>query len=787
MSAAVPWLLAALALGGLLLGLVKGVEYYAALRFAQWLLPSGESGTSLTEFPTLAVQVSASLLGFYLASVSIVLGTSYHDVSADVRRLILANPQVRIYLFLIGISIGAGLALLLLEALSIEFGYLTLGSYAVLVGFSGWSFMQLASRAFDLFNPVELAELPLQTLQRRIDGVGRRRPIVTDGDMKVAADDAGKSLSLLSELIQVTGKRMSVDQSGLASLVERLLCRVRSYAGRKHLMSPENGWFISGLTYPRWVEAGYSEASRALGTSTPLQPVEGQTTDWLENRAATLVVDALRICAAEDNREAALSITRAAELTTRALAVCSRFDEASTFCSTVSNFCWNPDFENDTAAALASEPTRFLIGFLEGCSAAIAGWPSEAYDVVSRTRWDSRRTKMVRIVGPVDVCVAADRLLNEVRAEREVEGQRASPDWYLRLALAEAYIFALLKLTDQIPKLIEEFAGLHREPSSPAMEATVGIQALQALAEAESLGNLILDVAEALETLRLGNERRWKEQFDGLSSRIDSLRLPILVRIAAAIPELQPAASSSAPDLYGEAFFRLIHHTEEATYSGNNEVARRVFPHILPATLTLEGYLITTYGSPIYQYSPAIFDPVVGLMELSGLSMVYRELDGDQCTDPVRAAWEAYIGSMKSPETAARWFLDILDLVEHRWPPSMSAQSIARSRWQTRLARRVIEAGYAMPMYFPGFTQPEWVAPPLVKRLGITESVPSILIQPYAVFAAEVIAPLADESDEMLRSRPALELYLEEKDRYPDLSNQVDGDPVSGCGGEVQS
>ena len=73
--------LKALALGGLLLGAVYAAEGYLSGHLWSWLVPSEPRLPPFGAFPTLAVRVSASLPGFYLASLSIVLSTSYDDVS----------------------------------------------------------------------------------------------------------------------------------------------------------------------------------------------------------------------------------------------------------------------------------------------------------------------------------------------------------------------------------------------------------------------------------------------------------------------------------------------------------------------------------------------------------------------------------------------------------------------------------------------------------------------------------------------------------------------------------
>ena len=110
-------ILMALVVGFILLGAAVTAEFFLDRHIWHNLIPPRESLPSLDVFPVLAVQVSASLLGFYLASVSIVLGNSYHDVSADTRDLVLGSPRIRIYLASVGMAIGGGLALVLLQSL----------------------------------------------------------------------------------------------------------------------------------------------------------------------------------------------------------------------------------------------------------------------------------------------------------------------------------------------------------------------------------------------------------------------------------------------------------------------------------------------------------------------------------------------------------------------------------------------------------------------------------------------------------------------------------------------
>ena len=219
------------------------------------LIPSGNSIPPLGAFPTLAVQISASLLGFYLASVSIVLGQSYSNVSANVRDLVLRNPRVRLYLKSVGIAIGAGLSLILLQSLGISYGYVTVAGYGLLVVFSGWAFVQLAFGAFNLFNPIALGQEPLLALYRAIDRLGSEGLSKNEAVLRVASREANRALLVLAELIDLTSSRVSVDRGRLVGMVEQLLALVQFYAQRKHLLAPTSEWFIRERVYSKWVES----------------------------------------------------------------------------------------------------------------------------------------------------------------------------------------------------------------------------------------------------------------------------------------------------------------------------------------------------------------------------------------------------------------------------------------------------------------------------------------------------------------------------------------------------
>ena len=764
-------------LGGLLIGAVLVVELGLERYASPGLIPAGEATPPLGAFPTLAVQVSASLLGFYLASVGIVLGTSYHDAPSGLRSLVLGNPRTKFQLKLIGTAIGAGLSLVLLQSLGVPYGYVTVVAYGALVLLGGWAFGQLAFGAFDLFDPVALAREPLTALQRTFNRIGSKGLAGDEAVLRAAALDASRALRVLAELIESTSRRASGSPDSLARLAELLLHQVRLYAERKHMLAPTSAWFLREPAYPRWVEAGLSETTIALHSSTPLEPRMEPSHDWLEKRSAELVAEALEACVAADAHEPALRITHAVALTAQTLARYSRFDEALVLSGVVRDRCWAIRLENTTASAVAAEPPVIMTSLVLGWREALESWRNEIEATVAATEWDRANTMTVAIRGPTYVATAAQRLLREVQAELEVEGRRVTPDSYLWFALADKYFFALRGFIEDFPeRLADYFAGPGAPRSSPALEAMITTQALQALTKAEFVAHTIPRVVDDLSALRGDRDPLPTEELGDLAKSVQRMKFEVLERIANAITQLRPEHSTASPDLFGEAWFTLVHHAEHAIANGDVDLVQNTFSQIVDGTFVLHSHVLSTYKPPSYQVTPAHLDPVIDVLELSGLAVIYEELRGDGSAAPVREAWTTRLEASGQVKDSASYILGLLDLASSAFPLQMSPRSVARSEWGRRLANRIIEEGYARPTYLPFVDLPPWDAPRLIKMLGVEESMPSLFLDPQTIFAAEVLGPLSGESEETLRARPGLRRYFEQQDWESDGTHNIDDD-----------
>ena len=705
-------LLPVLILGGLCFAAVLAVEYGLDRILEVDIIPKGESTPDFGAFPRIAVPVLAALLGFYLATVGIVLGNVYGNVAAALRYLILENARTKFYLKSLTVSIGAGASILIILSLELySIGYLTIGIYILIVCFGSWAFVQLAFGAFDLMNPVLVIDEPLRILYRMVDRIGSRGVLLDESVLRGSAQDANRSLELISELINVTTDRRSVDRNQLAEKVELLLTVVRDYARRKHMLAPDSGWFLPQTSYPRWVESNEQDILMALKTSTPLHPQHEPTTDWLEKRAAELVASALQACVFTDDVEAALKIMRSAAWTGRVMASCHRIDDATTFAGIIRDSCHAMPSETDAANAVVPEQPFVLAGILLGWQDAIMAWPDEIERVVDETRWDFS-TREVQIRGPRRVWEFAQKLLAQIHSEIDVEGRRITPDWYLRSALASESIFAFREFATKMPELFSSYlVHPNLDGITPEARAATGSQALQSLQKSELLSETISTAIERLNELNRVHDVQSVHEVEEITLHIDNTRRLVLTQIAESVAQLKPVQAKSAPDYLGEALFTLIHYTERAIADGDTELVRILFSELLQATLKLHDHVFMTYQPPTYMRSPADFNPILHLLDISGLALIYESIRDDNSAESVRQTWCQLIESTEGSGNLASKILDVLDMAKSGWPHI----SFLRHEWDRGVVQRIVDAGYARQDQFPFVETQRWDAPPLIK------------------------------------------------------------------------
>ena len=410
--------------------------------------------------------------------------------------------------------------------------------------------------------------------------------------------------------------------------------------------------------------------------------------------AAELVAASLDACIITDDTEAALGIVGAAGQAAGSLAGNSRFDDAASFARIIADSCWRPTLKNATANDVASVPPQILTEALLGWKDAITSWPEEIDRVVQDTDWDNENTREVHIRGTGRVWRAAQDLLREIHAETAIETSRVTPDWHLRSTLASECIISLREFADNLVETLQYYVEPQTlEDVSPEARSTTSSQALQMLSKAELVAETLQSVIDSLEAMQQGHGQDPALEVEQLVTRLGSLRSVVIEELGKAASELWPEQSRSSPDYFGQTVFTLLHHAERAVSNGDAEIIERVFPSVLSASFKLHDHLTVTYRPPSYELTPAVFNPLLDVLELSGLALIYEELRGDCSAEPIRQSWLAQVESRDDLAGFATHVLDILD----RAQGSLRPISMMRNNWETHVVQRIVNEGLAIP------------------------------------------------------------------------------------------
>ena len=730
---------------------------------APGVVEANESIAGFAEFRNLAVQVLAALVGFYLATVGIVLGNAYQDESTSVRSVILANRDSRFYLQLLGWTIGAGAALAFIEAFGIvNAGVISTSFFGLFVALSGLAFARLANGAFQLMDPSFLSIEPLRTLDDSLSRL-RKLPLPDDDEvLRANSLDARKAIDLLTEIAELAVERKSAGRSSLRQVVNALLSRLRQYSARKHLMAPTSGWFIDSPVYPSWFEAADLKRSRALESHLPLPPSFEPETDWFEKGIAKVAAIGIRACIVADDTKNARGIMANCIASARSLATGCRVEDALSFCRVLSDEIGEIDELNKTAGVIRVETPTLLHQAFAGWREAIELWPAEVKDAVARTNWDDSKTRLVHIKGTTRVWVAAQQLLKEVQAEHAVEGRRISPDWYLEYCLALECVLSLREFSSQFSEIVRGYMEFGAQESfSKETRAAFALQTIRMLQQVRLLAESIPRVVQELDRSLDGHVDMESPETAGLIASTTTLRRTAVTELSKLIVELEPTHSDSKPDLFGESIYTLLHCLEQEISTGQTELDPHWIRRLLAASWSFQTFVASKYQPPTFKSTPAVWDPMLDVLELSGLALIYEAIRNDQSAEPVRSAWKAWADAQKSPHDFVRAVLDILDAASSWLMP----MSIRRTGWEERMVSSIDKAGMARPARFGIEGREErWNAPKIVKLLDISPSYRHVLIKPHALFAGIALAELGSEPEHQLRKRPGLRLFFEQLD-----------------------
>ena len=747
--------------------LVGAVEL--ALRAMRIDLPAVQPPAAV---PAVVATILASLLGFYLASATIVLHQSLGVASWRVRSYVFTNYQARIQVLLLVFGVVANVLLLWAwSAGAPASGPFVALLYVELCGFAGGAFYRLMRGTFRMHDPATLAMQPARNVQRFIlwlEGIetlseheeARRRLAQVAGDLDCLVEIAGFAPARAN------------GSPGIPWITAWSVCEsLQRFSAHRHKVPLTADWSAAA-------EPFYMPASLTAGSlSDALHPQPGGDAAWFARRAARVLAGSLTVPPPGSTQRMRDDFLPVARMAVAKMSFRGDYQGALTFIDEIAA-CAHP--------GAADVVTPLVAALMEKhAEAAQAGWPFHKDDVGRGARllaMTPPSSPAAALPGPPLVRAAGQRIhaerhlawrvqheppetvglsagtakaLRQAQAAREPDRER-----YARAALSQAY-------SEDVALLVEEWARRARDVDTgrfsgelPAA-ATAGIgwlAALDAMASASVAAQAHRKALEDLASVGLPSTEDAVPAQDA-SSLMGETRHAVLEALASTLADA-PAEPDAAPDYRGAVALTLAEALGRDLARRDNDTAGIVFPKLLASALE-------TAAGPWREGEDTArglaIAPLLAVIELSGLALAYEELRADEGAAAVSRAWGGASTHEWPMARQAQAGLDALDEEElehlslHAW--RWFAMVVG---WQKALAEAIADRGFAYAPSPSGPPQAPRDAPPGIRILGVLPPPFSgFAVTPAALAGALILAPRSGETDEQLRARPALRAYFE--------------------------
>ena len=741
----------------------------ASLRAMHIDLPSVPPPTAVL---AVAATILASLLGFYLASASIVMHQSLGDASWQVRSYVFTNYQTRIQLVVLVAGIVANLLLLWAwSAGAPPPGPFVTLLYVALCSSSSGAFYRLMRDTFRMHDPARLAMQPARNVRRFALWIESTEALSGDEEAKKRIEQVVSDLDCLAEIARFGSARVA-GSIGIPWITAWSVCdSLGRFSAHRHKLPLPADWSAAAEPY-------YLPVSLTAGALLDaLRPQAGGDAAWFARRAARILGASLGAPTPDSPQRIHDDFLPVARMAVAKMAFHGEYQDALTFIDEIAGSA-HPDAADVVAPLVAALVEKHV-------EAAQASWRFHADDVGRGARLlasTPASSPAAALRGPRLARAAGHRIHAERhlawRAQREpletldlpggaAEALRRAQgagepgrERYARAALSRAY-------SEEIGVLVEEWGRRARDVDTgrfsgelPAA-ATAGMSwlaALDAMASAavaaqahrKALADLASGGLQAAEVAMLAQDA---------PPLIREARHAALGALAAALVGA-PAEPTAAADYRGAVALTLAEALGRDLARGDNDAMGVVFPKLLANA-------IETAAGPRREGEETArgvaIAPLLAVIALSGLALAYDELRADGGAAAVRQAW----GNASTHEwpmaRQAQTGLDALDEEEQEHLSMHAWRWFAMvAGWQEALAEAIADHGLAYAPSPSGPPQAPRGAPPLIQVLGASAPpFPGFAVTPAELAGALILAPLSGETGEQLRARPALQEYFE--------------------------
>lgn len=750
-------------------------------------------------FVAAAVGAEAAFLALFFTTVGVIAATTYSRVPGEIRSLFVRERRSLIYVWNVAVALLVGIALLIMPVVTHNSPHgLTVAAFAALTAFSVLSLVLLGTQLFNFFDLSTLSQsLPRRFRHGLHEASASGKTLPEEAQQQAAHEQAARVLRVYDQLSDLIASRDVAEVEAPERIAFELLGCWNLASAVKPSIPTESKWFSVRAAHPNWLTMDHTQLSIALATSAGVQPTLSPDPLWVETAIARSLGRLLRTLATSAEWPRAIRVVDEANNLVFYLATRLQLDEARLLLRTVVAFLADIS-RGDVTTSGSDHPTTsddWEVSRMAAAERATLSYIQYWLGLIRRfEQIDSQR-----LVTSFDEAVATPQgaykagapgtlldlfedIANGVVFEQRTEHERVTPDWWVHHLAARTLLHILVEAIrtffDEVQAAV--VGPLLADKDSSAELITV--QIFDALELAHELGFHLPTAHHAvavLDSMRHdpSNDELWPDGSlpDNVPPRLEE---QLYLKLAEVAPQLlSDPHDSTRPDLFGQGYKRLSDATFHAILEGQTDLARQLFPSFMAMADCARARLVQDLAAHRIRDQAILgTEPLVDMMELSGLALLMSEVDPAAGIWPgVCALWDAILSGATGPALAAQ-LAAVLSV--HASLFAITSGGIGRTERQMALARLLTERGFGRYDAMCGEPAPPEPDSPIVavfapQDLGwIHEDLADLFIVEYLAQRPDMQDLQIPQRAEMLRE--SLDHQRRRREQGDDLDDEDD-------------
>ena len=638
--------------------------------------------SSLVSILSTLAQISGVLLGLYFTTIGLVISTIYARAPDDTRSLLIKEKVGNIYVHIIAFLGVISILLLLCNSLGFSPGILSMFIVALLGVFAIFSFLRLGVRTFRFFNPALLTNYVSHNLLQWVNYATVKGLLWNDSSFqKHYQQEAEKALNSFDKIVHFTIEEKHPSGEVVNKMAFELLAVLQVYLSKKSFIPHKSYWFKQVPYNRNWLTADYEEVKISLSAETFLKSETKADYMWFETKTKEILFYMIEVLIKQKELNALVNLYNRIQVVLESASGKFSVEESLHLFSSLSVLTQKEiaKFEMDALNLITDEQLNLTIGIIDiyamGLISILLGFSKKLQTITAESfsqtitgiKWDQEKS-IYNTGFPHQVAEQLEYIRKGLDFERAVEGREISPDWY-RIQLAALSFARFLK--SNVNSLVKELNTTFVEDTGDLISQKQYVFATQLILRGLEACNKFAFCIEEIEKCfdRLGILRRvpdipWPTvDWDKLKRNIKNVHRQLLSKLGQTVFYLdQSLKLKFLPDYFGHIYFILAKESYNAMINGDEDLFQKIFPSFFFSCW--EAYKRTNVDL-VKQDSTtrALFSEeyIMDLLEFSGYTIIYSELDNKQYWDITKKLWDSYLDKSPNSQNLIKGILSMLD------------------------------------------------------------------------------------------------------------------------------